>query len=564
MAEVTHHHIIVATVLASDPTLFYAGLLHDVLKPVLNFEKTSKGWRWKHCYDIVVNDRKIDFKDLLGDNSFFDLLNIDKSKLVDLVTEHHSRDAEKINPVSYVEKKLELPIIETSLLSNRDFSEIGLHVCLEAIGLNHPYHYFVLTLVYYGLKYYLNKYYGEKFRKLGLRRLIVDYYFGNVDVPRIDYRNDTLAISYFVPSSKLEGLHIRHEYSDDLTFEITKLNDGVAFSFGWSDVLVYIVPYVGSSMISYRVACVIPGLIKYNNGAIQESIQARKEIEAEINRILINVVNDLKSLANLEIDYEQTVIDYLRGDEKNGAFCCLFCNKRVDRKVKLVRRGLLSENFTDYHRIGAGIENLRISACPLCHIGFKLEEKFRGKIRGKDPVFVLPLAADPIHVSVSEDFEKTFLSAYGDIPINTRKGVIPSIIGCSTLQLISNAWYISLLKEARSSSTGLSWIKAYFIRAQSDVNDLYFGFFISRKVLLYPLIIKIRPRAIISSYGGKNKKFVLNTDLLEGHFLWRGEEHDLTEEQLDALEPVLKEIDKSKIRQLRKLYSEVVSLYGLQ
>lgn len=560
MAEITHHQIIVATVLASDTTLFYAGLLHDVLKPVLNFEKTPKKWKWKHCYDIVVRGRKIGFEDLLGDNLFPYFLNINKSRLIDLVVRHHDKHAEKINPVSYVEKKLELPIIEAILLPNKDFGKIGLHVCLEAIGLNHPYHYFVLTLVYHGLKYYLNKYYGEVFRKLGLRRLIVDYYFGGADVPKVDYRSNTLMISYFVPSSELEGLHIRHEYSDNSTFKIAKLSDGIAFSFSWSDVLVYIVPYVGSDMISYRVTCVIPGLIKYNNGAVQESTQAKKEIEAKVNSIFINVMNDLESLINLEVNYEQIIIDYLRGYEKTGEFYCIFCNKRIDRKVRLVRRGLLSEKFTDYHRIGAGVGYLGISVCPLCHIGFKMEERFRGK----GPIFVLPLAGDPVHVEVFKDFEKAFTSAYGNIPIDAGKGVIPSVVGYSTLQLISNAWYTSLLKEVGSLSINPSWIKAYLVRAQRDINDLYFRFFISRKVLLYPLIIKIRPRAIISSYGGKNKKFILNTDLLEGHLLWKGEEHDLTEEQLDALEPVLKEIDKSKIGRLKKLYSRVVSLYGLR
>ncbi|MEL9908245.1 MULTISPECIES: hypothetical protein [Thermoprotei] len=42
MAEITHHQLIVATAIASEPSLFFAGLLHDVLKPLLNFVKDEK------------------------------------------------------------------------------------------------------------------------------------------------------------------------------------------------------------------------------------------------------------------------------------------------------------------------------------------------------------------------------------------------------------------------------------------------------------------------------------------------------------------------------------------
>lgn len=561
MAEITHHQIVVATALASDATLFYAGLLHDILKPVLNFEKTLRGWKWKHSYDIEIKGRKVSVKDVLKGISFPNSLNINKNELIDLVASHHDRDAYKFNPISYVEsrKKFGLPLIETTLIPSKDFSEIGLHVCLEVAGLNHPYHYLVLTLNYHGLKYYLNKLYGELFRSLGLHRLIVDYYFGDVGVPKVNYKNGTLLISYFVQSNEFKGLHIRHEYSDDIEFKITKMNSGVVLSFGWSDILVYIVPYMGSSAVSYRIACVIPGLIEYYNGRIQENILVKKGFEAKVNEILVRVINNLEGSIGLRESYGQFTVNYLRGGEK-GNYSCLFCGKRTSHRVKLSRSGLLSDKFTDYHRIRGGAEGLEASVCPLCHVGFTLEEKFRRQ----GPIFVLPLAGDPLDVSVSGDFVKAFTSSYGELPINIEEGVIPSIIGYSTLQLTSNAWYASLLKEVVSHSINLPWIRGYLVRAQRDINDLYFEFFISRKVLLYPLIVKIRPRAIISSYGGKNKKFVLNTDLFEGHILWKGEEHDLTEEQLDTLGPILREVGKSKIGQLRKLYSRMVSLYGLR
>lgn len=561
VAEITHHHIVVATALASDATLFYAGLLHDILKPALNFEKASKGWRWKHLYDVEINGKKINVEDILRSTSFPHNLNVDIERLVDIIVGHHNKGAEEFNPISYVEsrRKLGLPLIEATLLPSKEFSKIGLHVCLEAIGLNHPYHYFILTMIYYGLKYYLNKLYGGIFRSLGLQKLVVDYYFGDADIPKIDYKNGTLSISYFVPSKEFEGLYVKHEYSGDVVFDIAKRDDGIALSFSWSDVLVYMVPYISSGGVSYRIACVIPGLVKYQKGEVVEDEQTRQEFGARVSEIVTKVINDLENSIDLEEGYGRLIINYIEGIEE-GSYSCLFCGKRTSRKVRLSRSGLLSEKFTDYHRIKGSAEGLEASICPLCHAGFVLEEKFRRQ----GPIFAIPLAGEPIGVNVSKDFIESFMSSYGQLPINIEEGIIPSVIGYSTLQLTSSAWYISLLKEVESRPVNLPWIKAYVVRAQRDINDLYFGFFISREVLLYPLLVKIRPRAIISSYGGKNKKFVLNTDLLEGHLLWKGEEHDLTEEQLDALKPILKEIDKSKIGQLRKLYSRVVGLYGLR
>ena len=123
---------------------------------------------------------------------------------------------------------------------------------------------------------------------------------------------------------------------------------------------------------------------------------------------------------------------------------------------------------------------------------------------------------------------------------------------------------MSLLKEADLGLKKLSWIRAYNIRSQNDITGLYFKFVISRRVILYPLEVKIRPQAIISSYGGRNKKFILNTDIIEGHTLWKGDNHDLTEEQLDALEPLLEGLSKTKIGRIRKIYNRMVALYGLR
>ena len=316
---------------------------------------------------------------------------------------------------------------------------------------------------------------------------------------------------------------------------------------------------MGGQGASYRILCVIPGLVKYVNEQVGENPKARHAFEVLASKAILDVIMETEGSVGIEEHYGKLVLSYLGGNE-NGDYSCVFCDKRADREVKLSRSGLLSENFTDYHRISGSAETLKSSVCPLCHIGFQFEERFRKQ----GPSFFIPLASEPMGVELSSDFANRFKSLYGDTPFNISEGAILSILGYSTLQLISEAWYTSLLKEVNRYPMNLSWIKAYTPRTQKDISRLYFNFLVSRKVLLYPLIIKVRPRAIISSYGGGRKKFVLNTDILEGHILWRGEEQDLTEEQLDALEPILKETSKSKIGRLRKIYGRMVGLYGLR
>ena len=564
VAEITHHQLIVATTLASDTTLFYSGLLHDILKPLLRFRKMNGKWRWWHL-NYNLNDKEAPLADLLRENQAIEDLSINKNKLLEIIQCHHpnpwckKKKLLKNNPINYVENRLGLPVIESTILPRKELNEMGLYTCVEARGLNHSYHYFVLNLLYQAIKYRLNRIYGEIFSSFGLNKLIVDYYFGEDKMPIVNYNSGVLSIAYFIPSERFKGIHIRHEYGSDLTFNVSESGDTISISFGWSDVLVFTTPYMGGQKASYRILCVIPGLVKYINGRVGKNSKARHSFEALASKAILDVIMEIESNIGIEEHYGKLVLDYLGGNE-DGDYICVFCGKRADREVKLSRSGLLSGKFTDYHRISGSVETLKASVCPLCHVGFKFEEKFRKQ----GPSFLIPLASEPVSVRISSDFADKFKSLYGDVPLNINEGIVLSILGYSTLQLISEAWYTSLLREVNKYPINLPWIKAHTPRAQKDISRLYFNFLVSRKVLLYPLIIKVRPRAIISSYGGRNKKFILNTDILEGHILWRGEEQDLTEEQLDALEPILKETSKSKIGRLRKIYGRMVGLYGLR
>lgn len=557
LTEITHHQLIVATALASEPSLFFAGLLHDVLKPLLHFVKTKDGdWKWWHLREVSTGSELVDVEKVLSASRLPSHVDVDR--VIEIIKHHHDKDAELFNPISHVEsrKKLGLPVIEAALLPKKKLEEMGLYVCVEARGLRHPYHFFVLNLLYQGLKYYLNRIYGELFSKHGIDKLTIDYFFGDGKSPAIRYQGGVLSISYFIPSETYRDIHVRHEYGSDKGFSTSFENGVVNFKFGWSDILTFIVPYIDKEGARYRITCVIPGSVKQDkNNLVTSNQEAINSFGETARKILEKVISEIEREVDIRDSYGIMLVDYLEGKEQ-GEYTCIFCGRKTNRKVRLARNKLLGDNFTDYHRVNLLVESSKSSVCPLCHVGFRFEEK----LRNRGPSFILPLPTEPIIVRLSNDFK----SRFPESPIDISEGVVPSILGLSTLQLLSETWYTFLLKEMSLASLNLSWLKGYSLRDQKSVEELHLRYMISRKVLLYPLEVKIRPRALISSYGGGKKKFILNTEVIEGHLLWRGSEHDLTEEQLDALEPLLEELSKIKIKSQRKIYSRVVGLYGLR
>jgi len=88
IAEIIHHQLIVATVLANDTTLFCSGLLHDILKPLLRFRKINDEWKWWHL-NYYLNREEVPLMDMLRENQVIEELNIDKDKLLEIIQCHH-------------------------------------------------------------------------------------------------------------------------------------------------------------------------------------------------------------------------------------------------------------------------------------------------------------------------------------------------------------------------------------------------------------------------------------------------------------------------------------------
>lgn len=555
LAEITHHQLIVATTLASSKASFFAGLLHDVLKPLLKFKKSAKGWQWYHLDGLEVGNTKANLEEIFKRGLSSILSENDIELLVQLVRQHHQRDAIRYNPITFAENRsgLGIAIIEAALFPRKDLERMGLYTCIEAKGLTHPYHFFVLTLIYQGIKYYLNKVYSEIFSSLGLSKLIVEYNFGSEKLPEIQYddRNSVLTIRYHVPSILFKDLKVTHEYGSKAFFSIEKVGaKNIKIYHSWSDILTFLVPSPSTDGLVYKVLCVIPRIVTYNNKGVTIDSNAISLFEDRVQEIVNNVLTEIQESVKLDSSYNKVLLGYIEGIEQ-GNFKCIFCWKRTNRKVELSRGRLLSEKFTDYHRIQIGE-----SVCPLCHIGFLYEEL----LRKQGPAFYLPLPCEINSIDIADDFRQRYLT-YGTCPLNPKEGVALSVLGLSTMQLMSEAWYISLLKEIGGKSSLPSWVKVYALRAQKDVNEFYVKFLIDRKVVIYPLIVKIRPKALISSYGGRNKKFVLNTEVLEGHSLWRGSELDITEEHLDMLESLTTTLKSSAYK---RIYGKLVSFYGLR
>jgi len=559
LAEITHHQLIVATLIASDKKSFFAGLLHDALKPLLKFEleKERRGWRWLHLDGLEVGGMKVNLEEIVGQSLSTTLSGNEVESLIQLIRQHHNRDAVKCNPITYAENEksgLGITLIEATLFLKKDLKDMGLYTCIEAKGLTHPYHFFVLALIHQGVKYYLNKVYDEVFSSLGLTRLIVEYNFGNEKVPEIQYddENSVLMLRYYVPSTSYKGMKVVHEYGGNVFFNIEETETKyVKIHHAWSDVLTFLISSPSTDGLTYKMLCIIPGIIVYNGKDVSTNNETEKKFENTVQNIVKHVIAEIQESIELDGSYNEVLLDYVEGNEQ-GDLKCTFCWKKTDRKIRLSQKSLLSEKFTDYHRIRTGE-----SVCPLCHIGFKYEEL----LRMQGPAFYLSLPCEISSIEVVDDFKQKYHSAYGAYPLNPEEGVVLSVLGLSTMQLMSEAWYSSLLKEVNKRSSLPKWIRLYALRAQKDLRGLYVKFLIDRRVLIYPLIIKIRPKALISSYGGRNKKFVLNTEILEGNTLWRGSELDITEEQLDVLEPL---INTLKSLPYKKIYGKLVNLYGLR
>jgi len=359
-----------------------------------------------------------------------------------------------------------------------------------------------------------------------------------------DGGSSTLVLRYYVPSTSYRGLRVVHEYGGDASFGVKVRGKHVEIRHAWSDVLTFLTPSPSIDGLTYRVSCVVPGVVAYNGGSVSTSGDTRG-FENKVREAVRRVLDEI------DRSYGEILLNYIEGSEW-GDYRCIFCSKRTDRRVGLSQRGLLSEKFTDYHRVRVGE-----SACPLCHVGFRYEEL----LRERGPAFCLFLPCEISSVEVADDFKQKYHSAYGACPLNPEEGVALSVLGLSTMQLMSKAWYMSLLKEAGRRGSLPEWIRSYTLRAQGDVSEFHVRFLIDRRVLIYPLTVKIRPKALISSYGGRKKKFVLNTEALEGHTLWRGSELDITEEHLDVLEPLTA---NAKSLLYKRVYGTLVSIYGLR
>jgi len=533
---------------------FFAGLLHDVLKPLLKFKKGRKGWYWLHLDGLEVGGTKANLEEILGQSLSTILSENEVKLLVQLIRQHHG-DAVKYNPITYAEneKGLGIAIIEAALIPRKDLKDMGLCTCIEAKGLTHPYHFFVLTLIYQGIKYYLNKVYDEIFSSLGLTRLIVEYNFGSEKLPEIQYDDEKLSLilRYHVPSTLYKGLKVVHEYGGNVFFNIEEAKaEYIKIQHAWSDVLTFLIPSPSVDGLTYKMLCVIPGIIVYNGKDISTNDDAKRSFESKVQYIVKSVLAEIQESIKLDRSYNEVLLDYVEGNEQGDA-SCIFCGKKTNRKIRLSRKRLLSEKFTDYHRIRIGE-----SVCPLCHIGFQYEEL----LREQGPAFYLSLPCEISSVEVADDFKQRYLG-YGEYPLNPEEGMVFSVLGLFTMQLMSDAWYSSLLKEVNKRSSSLpTWIRLYTLRKQKDMEEFYVKFLINRRVVIYPLIVKIRPKALVSSYGDRKKKFVLNTEILEGHTLWRGSELDITEEHLDVLEPLTNTFKSSLYK---KVYGTLVNLYGL-
>jgi len=217
---------------------------------------------------------------------------------------------------------------------------------------------------------------------------------------------------------------------------------------------------------------------------------------------------------------------------------CMFCGAKASFRVA---RSL--ERFVDVDRIVA----FNIMACAPCKLAYDIENTRRAGV----PLCITPLPATPGAVELLDEFEAIIQNLRSIL--THQLPPVKTALEEPWARTLSWIFYHAVLRDP--DELGLTRL-----RGLKDFDAASFRFFLTRRIMLYPLIFTIRPAAMISAWTttGK-KKFVLNLDVASEFVVLPGAERDLTLEDLDVLMPLA---GKGK-NSLRKAYTLMRSLYEL-
>jgi len=251
---------------------------------------------------------------------------------------------------------------------------------------------------------------------------------------------------------------------------------------------------------------------------------------------LASMVKDHSIMAGMEAQLLDALEHYRRADRDR----CMFCG--APASFKTIKSGL--GRFVDVDRTVAH-GNL---ACAPCKLAYDIEEKYRGKTPFS--VMSLPAAPDSAEMVHGVRDEIGITEEMFDLDLPPLKTVADE----PWAMITSWAFYHAITK--RPDEYGFTGL-----RPRRDLDPQLFRFFLTRRVMLYPFIFKMRPMAILSAWTKtRQKKFILNVDSASGFVVLPGMERDLTLEDLDELEPIAEAGDSV----LRKTYTQMLRIYGMR
>jgi len=484
--ELTHHLMAVATASLkfSSPEVTLAALIHDYFKPVFDLRRG----KWFH----FITDSNL-YSQLLSELS--DSANI--SNVANISQWHHNRT--NCNEICQIEKSELISALETSVPFISPTR--GEYTVIHHIRIPGKYRMFLLALLGEKLAKTLSEKYSEKFQEiLGVSRIRYEYRPLNADNIeeagklikekdwKIEIKNDTMIIPL---PSKFHGDAFYFEYygGTEVVLDVdtkAKAIKGVKVPFGKALSTVYFAGshdayllYVDAGFDSLSLKHLLESVLKDLKQSLPEKKQKEAFTHAKLDKVAKSLSGDFRS-------------------DKS----CVFCGEPgepIESNEKV--SSILRAKFTDTWLL----LTYGTSVCPVCKLGFEIEELFRGSGMNK-------------HI-VQEALLDEYQLIYS-VPIFGKDHFMKSISSKIWLELLSEIYYsLHTSRELGRITKRTKWAVKFYLNP---------------KVLLYPYAADVIPRVTTVALRYSKKKFVLQSGI-HSDIVFPGSEKDLIPEEFSAI-----------------------------
>jgi len=498
--ELTHHLIAVATASLkfNSPEVTLAALIHDYFKPVFDIRWNPKKNKWD-WYHVLYNDTQ-PYHHILEEVK--DNINIPKT--AHILKYHHKWDRDlKLcrtgNPICKIEHSGLISALETNILfalpTHADYTVIH-HLRIPG-----KYRMFLLALLKEQLAKTLSEKYSEKFQEiLGVSGIRYEYRPINADNIeeagklikemdwKIEIKNDTMIIP--IPS-KFHGNAFYFEYygGTEVVLDVdtkAKAIQGVKVPFGKALSTVYFAGshdayllYVDAGFDSLSLKHLLKSVLKDLKQSLPEKKQKEAFTHAKLDKVAKSLSGDFRS-------------------DKS----CVFCGEpgeAIESNEKV--SSILRAKFTDTWLL----LTYGTSVCPVCKLGFEIEELFRGSGMNK-------------HIA-----QEALLDDYQlihSVPIFGKDHFMKSVSSKIWLELLSEIYYsLHTSRELGKITKRREWAVKFYLNP---------------KVLLYPYAADVIPQVTTVALRYSKKKFVLQSGL-HSNIVFPGSEKDLIPEEFSAI-----------------------------